>query len=70
MLTTHLSSSQIWGMPIAIGVMSAVGLISALLGDGIWDTVSWIALAIPVAVILWYGLRPHRQGQSPRAFHR
>ena len=32
--------------------------------------VSWIALAIPVAVILWYGLRPHRQGQSPRAFHR
>ena len=58
MLTTHLGS-QIWGMPIAIGVMSAVGLISALLGDGIWDTVSWIALAIPVAVILWYGLRPH-----------
>ena len=39
MLTTHLGS-QIWGMPIAIGVMSAVGLISALLGDGIWDTVS------------------------------
>ena len=38
-------------MPIAIGVMSAVGLISALLGDGLWDTLSWIALAIPVAVV-------------------
>lgn len=32
------------------------GLLSALLGDGIWDAVSWCALSIPLAVIAWkYG---------------
>ncbi|WP_170991516.1 hypothetical protein [Bradyrhizobium elkanii] len=29
----------------------AFGLVSALLGDGIWDQASWLALAMPLAVI-------------------
>lgn len=48
-----LSTLQIWGIPIVMGVMSAIGLLSALLGDGIWDVLSWTALATPVAVTLW-----------------
>lgn len=48
-----LSTLQIWGIPIVLGVVSAIGLLSALLGDGIWDALSWFALATPVAVILW-----------------
>jgi hypothetical protein len=64
MMTAHLSSSQIWGMPITIGVVSAVGLVSALLGDGIWDALSWCALAVPIVVPLWYIVRSSQQ--SPR----
>ena len=47
---------------MAIAVLSTVGLISALVGDDIWDVLSWLTLAIPVAVILWYWLRRQRGG--------
>ncbi|MBA5867855.1 MAG: hypothetical protein GDA67_14270 [Nitrospira sp. CR1.3] len=48
-----LSARQIWGMPVILALISAVGLVSALLGDGIWDVMSWFALAAPTAVVLW-----------------
>lgn len=48
---------QIFAAPIVIGVLSTVGLISALVGDGLWDGLSWLSLAIPcilpVAFIAW-----------------
>ena len=49
--------SQIWGAPIALAVLTLIGLISALLGDGVWDAVSALALGVPVLACLWYGLR-------------
>jgi hypothetical protein len=53
-MNTRMSTSQIWGMPIVIGILSAIGLLSALLGDGVWDALSWAALATPVVVTLWH----------------
>jgi len=53
----RLSLRQVFAAPLAIAVLSTVGLISALAGDGIWDMLSWLTLAIPVAVILYYWLR-------------
>ena len=50
----RLSLRQVFAAPLAIAVLSTVGLISALVGDDIWDVLSWLTLAIPVAVILWY----------------
>ncbi|MFC5460977.1 hypothetical protein [Massilia niabensis] len=50
----------LWGMPILLGILTIIGLISALLGDGIWDLVSAFALGAPVLVSLWYSLRPRR----------
>lgn len=47
---------RLWGAPLVLGVLTALGLMSALLGDGLWDAVSWVALAVPVAVCLWCGL--------------
>jgi len=47
-------------MPIVLAALSALGLVSALLGDGVWDVLSWITLWIPVAVIArhaWFGDR-------------
>lgn len=47
---------KVYGPAIAISVITIYGLLSALLGDGIWDELSWVALVIPLAVIVWkYG---------------
>jgi hypothetical protein len=49
--------SQIWGVPILLGVLTTIGLVAALLGDGIWDLVSSVTLGAPVLVGAWYSLR-------------
>ena len=46
-----------WGWPVALALLTAIGLLSALLGDGLWDAASWIALGIPTAACFWFGLR-------------
>jgi len=45
---------KLFAMPVLMAVLSGVGLLSALLGDDIWDVLSWLGLGIPVAVILWF----------------
>ncbi len=40
-------------LPAAIAAVTAAGLVCALVGDGLWDAVSWVALAIPIAVAAW-----------------
>ena len=52
-----LTTPQIWGPPIALGLGTIVGLVAALLSDGIGDAVSWGALAVPIAVCvrrIWF----------------
>jgi len=49
---------KLWGMPILLGVMSGIGLVSALLEDGLWDWISWLTLGIPSLLMCWYWLRP------------
>jgi hypothetical protein len=39
---------QIFVIPFLIALLSAIGLASALVGDGIWDGLSWITLVIPI----------------------
>lgn len=56
------TTMQIWGAPLVLAVLTTIGLISALLGDGVWDAVSAVALGIPVLVGAWYSLR--RQPRS------
>jgi hypothetical protein len=48
---------RLWGAPILLGILTLVGLVSALVGDGIWDALSVLALGAPVVVGAWYGLR-------------
>jgi len=47
----------IWTAPIVLGVLTIVGLISALVGDGIWDALSAVTLGIVAAVGGYYSLR-------------
>jgi hypothetical protein len=48
----------LWGMPILLGVLTAVGLVAGLLGDGWWDLVAVAGLGAPVAVGAWYVVKP------------
>lgn len=48
---------RMWGAPIVLAILTLIGLISALVGDGVWDHVSALALGVPVLLCLWFGLR-------------
>ncbi|MBW8127678.1 MULTISPECIES: DUF4175 domain-containing protein [Pseudomonas] len=50
---------KVFGIPLGIGVLSAAGLFAALLGDGLWDSLSWVGLGLP-AVIGVYALFKRR----------
>lgn len=47
------SLSAIFALPLVLTILSLIGLVSALAGDGFSDVVSWIALLIPVAAVMW-----------------
>lgn len=47
------ASGSTFAMPVAIAFISLVGLIAALVGDGIFNMLSWIALAAVNGVIAW-----------------
>lgn len=55
---------QLWGAPIALGLVSVVGLLSALIGDGWWDAVSWACLGLIVGVCFWFGVIAKRHPVS------
>lgn len=49
-MSRPLSRAQIWRAPVGLAVLSLVGLLSALLADGAGDALSWVCLAVPIAV--------------------
>ena len=51
-MVAHRSLTQIFAAPLVIAIVSTVGLISALVGDGWWDAVSWAGLGLPVLLYL------------------
>ena len=58
----------IWRAPILLGVLTASGLLSALVADGIGDVWSWIALAAPLAVAVFCMRRrshPNNKEETP-----
>ncbi len=44
---------RIFRVPLAIALLSTIGLIAALTGDGWFDTLSWLTLAVPPIVVVW-----------------
>lgn len=47
---------RVWTGPLALGVLTATGLVAALLGTGGWRVVAWLALVMPLAVMTRYAL--------------
>ena len=61
------ASLRLWGWPLALGVLTTTGLITALVSDAWGDVWSWVALGVPVLVMAWYGLRRTSATPKPAA---
>ena len=46
-----------FAIPIVLAMLSLVGLVVALTGDGWRDQLSWAALFVPLASIIWAATR-------------
>ena len=57
---------RVWSMPAVLAAITFGGLVSALVGDGVWDQISWVALATPIALLIRYAIAPgqHRSTTS------
>jgi hypothetical protein len=59
---------QVFAMPALIATITAVGLLSALVADGVWDVLSWLALGSAVGVAVWFAVpRSRRAPLAPCA---
>ncbi len=61
-MVTHLfmrnkNLKQIFKWPIVLGVLTLFGLIIALLEDGVLESISLVALSIPIIVIIYFYYR-------------
>ena len=57
------SLARIFAVPSVLAVLSAFGLVSALMGDGVWDGLSWLTLAMPIATATYHIAR-ERSGRK------
>ncbi|WP_047538053.1 hypothetical protein [Methylotenera versatilis] len=58
-MVTHLfmqtkNLKQIFLWPIVLGLLSIIGLVVALLEDGLLEDISLIGLAVPIIVIAYF----------------
>ena len=51
------AARRLWGWPLTLGLLTATGLVSALVSDDWGDVWSWIALGLPIGTMVWFGLR-------------
>jgi hypothetical protein len=59
----HLFKST-WFMPILLAILSAAGLTAALVGDGLCDVLSSLALAVPLLTAFWHIWRSGRASRG------
>ncbi|WP_426035011.1 hypothetical protein [Brevundimonas sp. DC300-4] len=60
-MRSALSLGSIFGAPLALAGLSLIGLVGALLADGVWDGLGAALLATTVLTIAWTRLRQRRR---------
>ncbi len=43
--------TKVYRIPLVLSLITSAGLLSALLGDGVWDALSWALLAVPLFLV-------------------
>jgi hypothetical protein len=49
---------QTFRVPLLLAVLTMFGLLAALLAEGVWQVLSWLALATPIALALRHAMWP------------
>ncbi|WP_132225530.1 hypothetical protein [Albibacterium bauzanense] len=49
--------NKTWVMPILLAVLTTIGLLLAIMGIGVWHILSWVALGIPLYIMIKYGVK-------------
>jgi len=62
MANSNRTIATIFAAPVTLAILSAVGLIVALFGDGPWDVLSWLTLSSPIAVAAYFVLKQGARG--------
>lgn len=60
MKTHRQSLGEIFVLPLIIAVLALIGLVGALLDDGLWDGLGAGLLAVSVVAIVWALVRARR----------
>lgn len=55
MSTRNNTKLLVWRWPVLLGVISAAGLVTALLGDAWYDLISCVALGLVAITCVWLG---------------
>jgi hypothetical protein len=55
--------AHVFRTPLLLGALTTIGLISALVADGIWDAVSWVGLGAPVVLVGYLIMRQRRRSR-------
>lgn len=51
---------RVWAIPLILAVLTIFGLLSALLGNGIWHALAWASLASPIVVAVRFAMKRRR----------
>jgi hypothetical protein len=53
MKTGPYGLKAIFATPAVVAILSLIGLVGALLGDGVWDWIGWLGLGVCITVMVW-----------------
>lgn len=48
----NLQFKKVWAMPLLLAALTLFGLLAALLGAGYCYLIAWVAIAVPLLVII------------------
>jgi len=65
-MSQHSSVRKVYGVPLLLAAITLAGLLFALFGDGLWDALSWIAMATPIIVMAYKYRYPPNRGVGQR----
>jgi membrane protein implicated in regulation of membrane protease activity len=62
----HRLVGRVYGIPALLAILTMFGLLAALLGQGPWHGLSWLALSFPIVLAAWYATRRAARNGSRR----
>jgi hypothetical protein len=66
----HKTVWEVFRAPVLVATITTAGLTFALFGNGLWDAISWLALAVPVLIAIFYWIKRQSVSEQESAYGR